>query len=165
MYEHEKSKSLKEARKLTRKVVYPDAIQRMSASLSLAVFHESTAAALEWYIDFILRCRGLSRISRLTLLLVYRYCNNKGELWRSTASFVKWISDLIKIINVKSPSLAKRKLEPLSEPIRADGQQLERLRVYAQWFRKWQAFGQTGLTTVTCAAVAHTIQTLIDVSE
>ena len=74
IYEMEGKKSLRMAHKLNKIVISPTSIQRSSAKLSMAVFHDSTASALQYYVE------------------------NGHPEFLGTLYFVKMILELIKII-------------------------------------------------------------------
>ena len=77
LYRKEESLPLKAAHKLTMECLNPASIARTSPRHALAVFHESTPHALQFY-------------------------DEPG--WSVTSQFVTFMSNLWKILNVKNPS-------------------------------------------------------------
>lgn len=132
IYEMEGNKGLRMAHKLNKIVISPTSIQRSSAKLSMAVFHDSTASALKYYVE------------------------NGHPEFLGTLYFVKMIIELIKIVNIKSCFVGKRRNDPLKFPIsQADDHRLERLIQFKLFFEEWKQSRLPGLTTETSFAAIN----------
>ena len=128
LYQIESASHIRMAHKLNKIVLDPTNIQRSSAKLALAVFHESTVSALEYFVYI------------------------QGKPWEDTLNFVKLITNLWKILNVKSSNIGTHKLDPLRCPINSeDDSKLHLLKSYEDLFGNWRSSG-SGLSIQTINA-------------
>ena len=142
LFNMELKQHLKLAHKITQACLNPSNIQRTSAKLAFSVFNESTANALLYY------------------------SRHGQETWTDTANFVKLISNLIKIINVKNKSVGYRKQDELRKPISStSSDQLVLLRSYAAMFKAWKASNLLGLSSETFAACILMCDSLCCIAE
>ena len=132
MYTVESSSSLRLAYKLNERVLYPTNIQRTSAKLSMAVFDDSTVAAMKYYAE------------------------HGHEDWDSTSCFVHYISVLVKILNVRSSTVGIRRHDVMKLPISSTSdERLNSLLEYANFFKQWRESKRAGLTTETSIVVEN----------
>ena len=89
LYSIETGTTLRMAHKLTGTVMNPTSIQRASAKMVWALLDDSTITAFKYYIE---------------------HC---GKPWMGTLRFVELVSNLGKIVNVKSASIGIHKRDPL----------------------------------------------------
>ena len=129
LYDIEKNIQLRMAHRLFPAVLSPTSIQRASCKLSCALFHESTAAALEFYVS-------------------------KGKTeWTGTAKFIRYISDLWKIINVKTSTIGIHKRDPLLEPVRSiSDMKLLKLIEFQSFFESMRGIRDCGVSRETIDA-------------
>lgn len=131
--------SLRIAYKLSPQVLYPTAIQRTNVSIAEAAFDESTIAGVTFY--------GYN-------------C--------STATFMKIISDLWTIWNVKSPFKYIHKRLHLARPIYSVSE-LSQLKNYLSYFEHWRglssSYAAVGLTKETYNAIITTLMSMIGLCE
>jgi hypothetical protein len=114
LYQHELSKPVKYAHKLTKKVLCPRPIERCNVMLAERTFHESTIAALNFYGD-------------------------KFPEWKDTAEFLQLIRKWWNIVNVRSYTIGKRKRDVDKEPISsAESVQINFLCAFSSWLKRWQ---------------------------
>lgn len=132
MYEIESDMALRKAHKLNRMVLNPTNIQRTSAKHVFSLFHDSTIAAL-------------------------RYYSNRDHLeWADTYRFLSYIGDLMKIINVRSPTVGIRRFDDLKLPISSTlDERLSKLLEYADFFNSWHNSKKEGLTHATFLATEN----------
>jgi hypothetical protein len=125
MYDMESAQSLRMAHKLVKMVFNPTNIQRTSAKLTMALFHDSTVAALAYP------------------------AAEKYPEWRNTHAFLAYINNFIRIINVKTSTVGKRRMDDLKTSFTsADDPRLDTLKKYAEFFRLWKEPKQPGLTSL-----------------
>ena len=141
LYNVESAMSLRLAHKLSERVLNPTSIQRTSAKLAMSIFHDSTVAALKYYV-------------------------NKGhEDWRSTSCFVSYVCDLIKILNIRTSSVGLRRNDPLKLPLCSTlDERLNSLSTFADFFRDWRNCKNSGLsqeTSVAAENLCRNLRTLI----
>uniref|UniRef100_A0A1I8H379 THAP-type domain-containing protein n=1 Tax=Macrostomum lignano TaxID=282301 RepID=A0A1I8H379_9PLAT len=140
LYNLEQDKPLKLAPKLNSSVIDPKSIQKTSPKLALAVFSESTAHALEYY------------------------SANQGKPWGDTATFVHAVTQLWKVLNVKTSSIGKHKRDCCRDPVRSDTDwKLTYLADVANYLREWKACRSKGLSDETFLALSHTLDALVEV--
>jgi hypothetical protein len=97
-----------------------------------------------------------------TIAAFQYHISEGGKPWTGSHHFLEMMSNLGKIINVRSSTVGMRTNDPLKQPIlKADDWKLEELRKYADFFRRWKhmASGQ-GLTSETFLAVTLMCDTL-----
>lgn len=134
IYHEELGKPIKVGYKITKKVLNPVGIERISAKLSHALFDESTIHALELY--------GFT----------------------STLKFFKTIRKYIDIVNVKSPTAGYQKRNNVRNPVTSKHDwKLAFLTDFNTWLSNWQTTGK-GLTKETFIAVHHTTSALIEIA-
>ena len=92
LYKKEIGMPLKIAHKLNPKVLNPFALEKTSVKLSLAVFDDTTSSALDFY-------------------------SNTIDSWKETSAFIKYITSLWKILNVKTPTIGAHKRDSFRFPI------------------------------------------------
>ena len=132
IYNNEGSSSLRLAHKLNEKVFYPNNIQRTSTKLSMAVFDDSTVAALKYYVE------------------------NGHQDWHSTNCFVHYMSDLVKLLNVRTSSVGIRRNDVMKLPISSSSdEKLDKLLNYANFFKQWRESKRAGLNTETSIAIEN----------
>lgn len=132
IFEMEGKMALRMAHKLTKIVISPTSVQRASVKLTMAVFHDSTVSALEYY------------------------ANNGHPEFMDTFYFVKFIADLIKIVNVKSIFNGHRRNDELRKPILSvNDYRLNHLEKCAGFFLEWKNSRFPGLTSETNFAVIN----------
>lgn len=132
LYEIEEKKALRMAHKLNKITIAPTGMQRTSAKLAMSVFHDSTIAALEFY------------------------SQNGHPEFLDTFNFIKLISDLIKIVNVKSAFVGYRRNDSLKYPFTStDDSRLSQLDQYAELFENWKKSKLPGLSHETNFAVVN----------
>jgi hypothetical protein len=137
LYNIESDSSLRMAHKLTATILNPSSIQRASAKLVWGLLDDSTIAAFKFFVS------------------------EYHKPWEGTSFFLAIMSNLSKILNVKSCSIGLKKRDQLRQPIlSADDWKLSELDKYADFFRRWKMTGQKGLTSETFAAVTLMCDTL-----
>ena len=96
LYNLELGKTAKYAHKLNNKVLHPQPIEKTKVDLADRMFHESTINALEYH------------------------CEHGKPYFRKTYNFFKPIRTWWDICNIHSLDIAKRKRDPLCQPISLD---------------------------------------------
>ena len=137
LYNLESSLSLRLAHKLSERVLNPTTIQRTSAKLAMSLFHDSSVAALKFYV------------------------NNGHEDWSSTSSFVSYVCDIIKILNIRTSSVGLRRNDPLKLPLECSSDhRLDSLSSFADFIRDWRNCKKVGLSPETSAAAENLCRNL-----
>jgi hypothetical protein len=132
LYEIESSMSLRMAHKLTPSCLQPTNVQRTSVKLCMAIFHDSTVYALKYYSE------------------------NGHPEFTDTYIFIKYISELVKILNVRTSNVGHRRNDELKLPISSsDDYRLTLLMQYAQFFADWKDSRLPGLTHETFFAIQN----------
>ena len=137
LYHLESSMAVRMAHKLTKTVLAPTNIQRTSAKMAFSLFCDSTVAAVKYYSD-----------------------NNYPE-WKDTHSFLSYISNLIKMINIRSKTVGKALKDDLKLPFSSTSdERLEKLLEYADFFHHWRLSRKPGLTYPTFIAIENVCRVL-----
>ena len=136
----ESTKSLKKAHRLTPATLEPKNIEKTSVRLATSVFSESTRDALEFY------------------------AINEGKVeWFGTAGFIGFVLKLWNVMNVKSRTKGKHKLDISRDPVRSSlDWKLIFLRECADFLMRWEQSKTPGLTRETFLALRHTCLALAD---
>ncbi len=147
MYTLELGKPVKMAYKLNDKVLHPSNIEKTNVQLADSLFHESTIGGLRYYSE------------------------HGHPEWADTANFLQVIRNWWNIVNVKGPTVGKRKRNKFMNPVSKDDlTNLEKLKTFAKWFSQWRDNTKsngmkTGLTDETFLAVIQTTKASIEVAE
>ncbi|GBM96249.1 hypothetical protein AVEN_126711-1, partial [Araneus ventricosus] len=155
IYETEKSNLIKNAPKLSQKVLYPTSFEKQNVLLALNIFHESNSAAL---------------------------AHEAGEKGKDTMGTKEFIDQFLKwwnIVNVKNSEKGKRLKNPFCDPIRSkDQMSMVFLNKFYDWLVSWnnksslplekrKELGLPGkggkLTKETQFALQFTTKSLIDI--
>ncbi|GBM68737.1 hypothetical protein AVEN_272226-1 [Araneus ventricosus] len=114
IYETEKSNLIKNAPKLSRKVLYPTSFEKQNVLLALNIFHESNSAAL---------------------------AHESGEKGKVTIGIKEFIDQFLKwwnIVNVKNSEKGKRLKNPFCDPIWSkDQMSMVFLNKFYDWLASW----------------------------
>ena len=112
--------TVKMAHKLNNRVINPSNIERQSAMLTTAIFHESTINALKFY----------SQQGRPDFM--------------ETAEFLTIVLNWWKMVNVKSKFLAKQKRDEFREVVSKENlvNKTSFLRSFVDWLEQWEFNGQ-----------------------
>jgi hypothetical protein len=142
IYKLEQGKSIKMAHSLSKKVLHPTAIEKISVKLADAFYHKSTIAALEFYSD------------------------NGYPEFKDTFSFLKLICYAWNICNMRTPNIGQHKRDWTKNPMSADNVQSETfLRNFHTWLGEWQSScGKKGLSRETFMASKQTTLAFIELS-
>ena len=138
--------TVKMAHKLNNRVINPSNIERQSAMLTMALFHESTINALKFY-------GGQGRPEFL-----------------ETAEFLTIVMNWWKTVNVKSKFLAKQKRDEFREVINKQnlGSKTSFLRAFVDWLEEWESNCQENFFKLTKDAfqcLKHTTEGLASLCE
>ncbi|GBM88223.1 hypothetical protein AVEN_206343-1 [Araneus ventricosus] len=155
IYETEKSNLIKNAPKLSQKVLYPTSFEKQNVLLALNKFHESNSAA---------------------------FTHEAGEKGKDTMGTKEFIDQFLKwwnIVNVKNSEKGKRLKNPFCNPIRSkDQMSMVFLNKFYDWLVSWnnksalplekrKKLGLPGkggkLTKETQFALQFTTKSLIDI--
>lgn len=137
LYEMESTRQPRLAHRLSLTCLRPSNIQRTSAKLAYSVFDESTANAMEYF-----------------------SINGKAN-WIDTARFVKDMSTLLKIVNVRDPTVGIAKKDSYRQPITSINEEhFLLLSSYEKLFIAWRDKKTSGLTSETFTACILMCQTL-----
>ncbi len=97
----------------------------MNPKLSLAIHHESTIAALEFY------------------------TRSEGKDWGAMAAYLRLILDTWDIVDATDPSMGRRKRSLTKDVITSpDDWKLQHLRDFAAFLQQWEDSKEPGLTKV-----------------
>jgi hypothetical protein len=130
LYALELPLQLRIAHKLTSTLLNPSNIQRSSARFATSLFHESTISGLQYYID------------------------NDKKQWNGTLYFIRLITNLWSIVNVKSSNVGIRKRDEFKLPIVSlNDPRILLLHTYETFFVRWQQSKKPGLTHETFTAI------------
>ncbi|GBN45000.1 hypothetical protein AVEN_56197-1 [Araneus ventricosus] len=155
IYETEKSNLIKNAPKLSQKVLYPTSFEKQNVLLALNIFHESNSAALA------------------------HEAGEKGKDTKGTKEFIDQFLKWWNIVNVKNSEKGKRLKNPFCDPIRSkDQMSMVFLNKFYDWLVSWnnksalllekgKELGLPGkggkLTKETQFALQFTTKSLIDI--
>lgn len=148
LYNLEKGNPVKMAYKLSDKVLHPTSIEKTNVKLADSVFHDSTIDAMEFFAT-----------------------HGKKDEWRDTLTFLKIIRHWWNIVNVKTITAGKRKIDPRKIPINSSNcESLHVLRNFDTWLGHWENLpnchkSKKGLTRETFLATKQSNRVLIKVSE
>lgn len=118
LYDLESCYGLRMAYKLNNRMLSPTSIQRTSVKLAVALFHETTFSALNFYAS--------SELSK--------------SKWASTATFIKIVHKLWSMINVKTSTIGRRLADDTRSPISSStDERLHHLEQYEEFFRAWNS--------------------------
>lgn len=141
LYYEEKNRPLKLAPQLSKRHLYPSNLDKLSAKPALSVINEKTVNALNFYSDHI------------------------GVNWKSTALFLSKVLKVWNIMNVKTPSVGKRKRDNTKDPIKSSYDwKLSVLKEFIDFLDAWQSNG-CGLSTETFLAWRQTCKSLIAICD
>ncbi len=102
----------------------PQNIEKCSTKFTFAVYNERTVNAL----------------------IHYSAICGKGKGWRETATFVAKMLKLFNVINVKTPTLGKKKRDYTRDPVRSvTDWKITFLNEMATFFEKWEHSGGPGM--------------------
>ena len=142
LYEKDSLLHIRMAHKLSPYVLNPSNIQRQSAKLFVGLFHESTAATFQYYVER----EGMSE-------------------WEGTYIFVRLMSNLWKIINVKNSTFGYKTRDTLRTPIKSENdEKIQILKQYLCLFKQWQASKFPGLSAPTFSSVILMCESLAQMS-
>ncbi|GBM41418.1 hypothetical protein AVEN_129617-1 [Araneus ventricosus] len=155
IYETEKSNLIKNAPRLSLKVLYPTSFEKQNVLLALNIFHESNSAALA------------------------HEAGEKGKDTMGTKEFIDQFLKWCNIVNVKNSEKGKRLKNPFCDPIRSkDQMSMVFLNKFYDWLVSWnnksslplekrKELGLPGkggkLTKETQFALQFTTKSLIDI--
>jgi hypothetical protein len=111
MYNMETDFCLRKAHKMTSMALNPTNIQRSSAKLAMATFHDSTVAA------------------------VGSYSQGNFPQWKGTWKFLLFINKFIRIVNVKNSKVGYRRRDDLKKPMFSSADpRLDKLKEFSLFF-------------------------------
>lgn len=140
LYNMEFDKPVKMAHKLNATVFNPRSIEKTSVKLALAVFSESTAAALSFY------------------------ASTHQKPWSGTLNFTQLIIKLWNVLNVKTTTIGKKKRDYTRDPIKSENDwKLIFLTEFVSFLNHWESSGEQGLSKQTFSALQHTCETLVSI--
>ncbi|GBN26671.1 hypothetical protein AVEN_67963-1 [Araneus ventricosus] len=114
IYETEKSNLIKNAPKLSQKVLYPTSFEKQNVLLALNIFHESNSAPLA------------------------HEAGDKGKDTMGTKEFIDQFLKWWNIVNVKNSEKGKRLKNPFCDPIRSkDQMSMVFLNKFYDWLVSW----------------------------
>lgn len=141
IYDMECSLPLRMAYKINPNVLSPTNVQRSSFKLAASVFDESTCHALEFY-------------------------KKSHKSWVGTATFIRKINSLLRIIHVRTSTVGIHKRDVLRQPvIDVDDEKLNILLEFKDFFSTWKNSKNPGLTKETFLAVNLVCDSLVSISK
>lgn len=94
------------------------------------------------------------------------YAENGHAEWKPTAEFLRFMMNLIKVVNVKTAHIGARKRDSSKNPIMSlSDDKLTTLQSYADFFRAWKESGKRGLTSPTFQAAQLMCRSLKSAAE
>ena len=132
LYDFECSMSIRMAHKLNNTVLHPSNIQRTSAKLCFALFCDSTVAALEFH------------------------SNHDHPEWEQTAKFLRYVTDLVKMLNIRTKSVGFATRDPLKLPFYSvTDERLSKFKDYVNFFLSWRLSKLPGFSKETFIAIEN----------
>ena len=120
------------AHKLSKTVIMPTNILRASAKLAFSLFSDSTVAALKYHVT------------------------HDHPEWAGTYNFLSFVTDLVKICNIRSQNVGKRTRDDQKTPFYSvSDSRLTELCEKADFFKKWRSSKKPGLSSETFTAVEN----------
>jgi hypothetical protein len=138
IYLQELRHPIKQAHKITRKVLNPLPVERTNVSLADSFFHESTYCALESLSD------------------------DANEDVIKTCNFLKLIRKWWNFVNVKTKGCGHRKRDSNRDELTADNiKQVQFLSSFADWLDEWKASSYPCMSSQTMLAASQTSRALV----
>ena len=142
LFEEEKKRPLKLAPQINKRHLNPTNLDKLSTKPTLAIFHEKTVSALEFY------------------------SNQIGKDWKSTALFIQKVLIVWKILNVKTPTIGKHKIDSSRDPIKSDHDwKLSVLNEFVSFLDLWKQSGRCGLSNETFLSWQHSCKSVVALCE